>query len=332
MTPKFINKKSKIYLVAPSFGCTTSPYEERLLRAITQLEKNGHTVIVGPNCFLAEGKVASNTPQKRADEFMQAYESDADCIISVGGGEMMLEILDYIDFEKIKNLSPKWFVGFSDNTVLTFTLTTLCDVETIYGCNAPSFHFQKYTHDILDTYQMLQGRLRFSGWSKYESFKEKKSSFSKPSFDVVKNIVCYHYEHKFSGTILGGNLDILQNLCGTPYDQVYSYTSNHKEGIIFYLEACDLSVLSIKRALLQLKRAQWFQNIKGFLIGRPLCINQELFGMNHIDAVTDVLSDFNVPILLDIDLGHIAPSLPMRNGAYATITYRNNNIYINYKN
>ncbi|MCM1130322.1 MAG: LD-carboxypeptidase [Anaeroplasma bactoclasticum] len=331
MQPAFINKKSKIYLVAPSFGCTTSPYEERLYKAIEQLKNLGHEVIVGPNCFLAEGKCASNTPKLRAKEFMDAYKSDADCILSVGGGELMYEILDYIDFEQIKNLPPKWFVGFSDNTNLTFTLTTLCDVETIYGACAGHFHFKKYTYDVLDTYEMLKGKKEFKGYPKYESLQEKLDPFANYNLDTKKVITAYNYKEPFKGTILGGNLDIMQLLCGTPYDMVKEYTSKHTEGIIFYLEACDLNVVGIKRALLQLKRSSWFQNIKGFLVGRPLCIGTEFAGVDHFNAVIDVLSEYNVPILLDIDLGHIAPTLPFRNGAYAKVEYKKNNIFITYE-
>ena len=331
MKPNYITKNAKIYLIAPSFGCTTSPYEERLKKAIPQLESKGHIITIGPNCFKSEGLCASNTKELRAKEFMDAYESDADVILSVGGGEMMCEILDYIDFEKIKNLPPKWFVGFSDNTNLTFTLTTLCNIETIYGCCAGAFHFEKLTYDALDTYSMLQGKLDFKGYPKYESISNKEDPFSNYNLDTKKTITAINYDSSFSGVILGGNLDILQLLCGTPYDKVKEYTLSHKEGIIFYLEACDLSVLGIKRALLQLKRAGWFQNIKGFLIGRPLCIGTECLGINHLNAVTDILNDFHVPILLDIDLGHLAPSLPFRNGAYATVEFKNKNIYIHYK-
>lgn len=334
MKPKFITNKATIYLVAPSFGCTTTPYKERLERAITNLKKMGHKVIVGPNCFLARGRCASNTPKKRAEEFMEAYESKADVIMSVGGGEMMYDILDYIDFEKIKKLPPKWFVGFSDNTNLTFTLTTLCDVQTIYGSNAPSFHFPKLTYDVLATYQMLQGRKNFCGYSKYEydSGRDDQSDpFGDYKLNQPKVITPFNYTEPFSGTLIGGNLDIMQYLCGTPYDRVHDYTSRHKEGIIFYFEACDLSVLAIKRVLLQLKRAGWFCNIKGFLVGRPLCIHQEFLKINHINAVTDILKDYKVPILLDIDLGHIAPSLPMKNGAYVTVSYEKENIYFKYK-
>ncbi|MDE5547068.1 MAG: LD-carboxypeptidase [Anaeroplasmataceae bacterium] len=331
MQPAFINKKSKIYLVAPSFGCTTSPYVERLHKAIEQLKSLGHEVVVGPNCFLAEGKCASNTPELRAKEFMDAYSSDADCIISVGGGEVMYEILDYIDFEQIKKLPPKWFVGFSDNTNLTFTLTTLCDVETVYGACAGHFHFKKYTYDVLDTYEMLKGKKEFKGYPKYESPQEKLDPFANYNLDTKKVITPYNYKEPFKGTILGGNLDIMQLLCGTPFDKVKEYTSKHTEGIIFYLEACDLNVVGIKRALLQLKRSGWFQNIKGFLVGRPLCIGTEFAGVDHFNAVIDVLSEYNVPILLDIDLGHIVPTLPFRNGACATVEYKKNNIFITYE-
>ena len=61
MIPPYINKNAKIYLVAPSFGCTTSPYKERLEKTLITLPKKGHEVIIGPNCFLSEGKSASNT-------------------------------------------------------------------------------------------------------------------------------------------------------------------------------------------------------------------------------------------------------------------------------
>lgn len=334
MKPDFIHSKSKIYLIAPSFGCTTTPYKERLERAIQHLKLLGHTVIIGPNCFLNKGKCASNTPKKRAQEFMEAYRSDADCIISVGGGEMMYEILDYINFDEIKKLPPKWFVGFSDNTNLTFTLTTLCDLETIYGCNAPHFHLPKFTYDSLATYQMLQGRKKFSGYTKYEydsGRDDQTDPFGDYRLNQKKVITSYLYTQPFSGTLIGGNLDIMQYLCGTPYDHVKEYTMKHTEGIIFYLEACDLNVLAIKRTLLQLKRADWFHNIKGFLVGRPLCIQQEFMNINHINAVIDILKSYKVPILLDIDLGHIAPSLPMRNGAYVTIQYEKENIYFSYK-
>lgn len=331
MIPPYIHKKSKFYLVAPSFGCTTSPYQERLEKTIEELPKKGHSVMVGSNCFKNDGKCCSNTAQERANEFMRAYQSDAEVILSVGGGEMMTEILDYIDFKEIKKLPPKWFVGFSDNTHLTFTLTTLSDVTTIYGPCAGYFHFKKYAFDVKDTYDMLMGKLDFEGYPGYESIKNTEDPFSQYQLNCKKIITPFQYTSAFHGTLIGGNLDCLISLCGTPYDKMKEYQEKHPEGLIFYFEACDLNCVGIKRALLQLKRAGWFQNIKGFLSGRPLCLGEDFLGVTPENAVTDILGDLNVPILLNVDLGHLPPSMPMKNGVEATVTYQNKNLYISYK-
>ena len=80
MNPKFLTKKSKIYFIAPSFGCATSPYKERLEKSIKTFQKMGFSVILGENCFKAEGVASSNTPLLRAKEFIDAYLSDADAI------------------------------------------------------------------------------------------------------------------------------------------------------------------------------------------------------------------------------------------------------------
>lgn len=54
------------------------------------------------------------------------YESNVnDVLISCGGGELMCEILPYVDFDRIKAAKPKWYLGYSDNTNFTFYRTRL---------------------------------------------------------------------------------------------------------------------------------------------------------------------------------------------------------------
>ena len=48
-------------------------------------------------------------------------------------------------------------------------------------------------------------------------------------------------------------------------------------------------------------------------------------------AYLSVLGELNVPILLNVDLGHLAPSMPIRCGALATVEYKNSNVFITYK-
>lgn len=329
MKPKYLTKNDKIYLVAPSFGCTTTPYKQRLNKSIENFKKLNMNLYYGENIFLNEGLVASNTKELRAKEINDAFKSDASAVWSVGGGELMNQILPYVDFNIIKE-NPKWFVGFSDNTNLTYTITTILDIETIYGTNAPGFYNLPFEYDSLDTWDMINGKLEFKGYKKWQYEKIKKT-YPKYNFDKKTRITNINFT-KLSGRLIGGCLDCLVGLCGTKFDNTINYINNHKdEGIIFFLEACDLNPVAVIRALEQLKNSNWFNNVKGFIIGRSMHYYEKMFDLDMKKAYLSVLKDLNVPILLNIDLGHLPPSLPIRCGALATVEYKKNNIYITYE-
>lgn len=90
-----------------------------------------------------------------------------------------------------------------------------------------------------------------------------------------------------------------------------------------------MSKNGIERALFQLKEAGWFKYVKGFIIGRPLCFNKRCFNMTHITTTKNALKDLHVPLILDADLGHFRPSMPIINGALASVK-ANDNIEITY--
>lgn len=338
--PPYLKKGDKILAVAPSFGVTTSPYEPRYEQAVKNLKRFGYIIEEGANVHLAEGVVASASPEQRGREIMDGLRGDASLLLSVGGGELMDEMLPYIDFEEIKSLPPKWFMGFSDNTNLTYTLTTLCDWQTIYGPCCPSFYEKPFRLNQLDALKMLEGEKEFVGYPKWNkpNFRKKKPLNPAPidplrrgRYMTVKVIKDFGYSSPFSGTMLGGCLDCLVSLCGTRFDKTKEFIAKHDEGIVWYLEACDLSPVGIRRALFQLRESGWFANAKGFLIGRPLCWDQSFLGLDRFEAVLGALKEFNVPILMDIDLGHYPPSLPMLNGEFATISLTDGNIKIVYR-
>ena len=321
----------KVALVAPSFGCTTEPYLTRLDVAIASWRKKGHSVVEGKNVRLAEGLAASASGKERAEEFMEAYASDAKLILSVGGGETMCEMLPYLDFARLAKLPPKWFMGFSDNTNLTFPLTTLCDVATIYGPCMPSFYQKKWRLSELDAYRMLQGENHFEGYPKWSiSRRNEEHPLWGYRLSQPKIITPYQYKGPMQGLFLGGCLDCLVNLCGTKYDNVKEFVARHSEGIIWYLEACDLNALSLRRAFFELKEAGWFDNAKGFLLGRMLSAREEILGADRFNAAIDILGPLGKPILMDVDLGHLSPSMPILNGVKGTAKLEKDNIIIDY--
>lgn len=332
---QFIAKQEKISLVAPSFGCATEPYKTRLKVAIKNLKKDGFIIEEGPNIFLANHKVRSNTAELCGKEFNDAYfNSDSKLIISVGGGEIMCEILPFIDFEKIKNYPAKLFMGFSDNTNLTYTLTTICDIYTIYGPCAGYFAFKPYKTSTLDAFKLIQGKQNVI--KGYPTWRYGFDQSDDPLYRFPHNrkkVLKYNKKKEIdvNGRLLGGCLDCLITICGTKYDKTKDYIEKYKDdGIIWFIEACDLNVISIQRALFQLKQSGWFKYAKLFIFGRPLCFGNKMFDVSVYDAIKEELNELNVPIIMDADLGHFDPSMPMVTGAYANVKVDKKNIIINY--
>lgn len=328
----FIHKGSSIIMIAPSFGATTEPYLTRYQRSVENLSSLGFVIHEGENVHLDCGVASSNTPEKRAEEFMKAYASDNEVLLSVGGGELMDEMLPFVDFKKIRKLPPKWFIGYSDNTNLTFPLTTLCDVITVYGPCGTTYYEKPIRLSEKNTLLMLEGKKEFLGYPRFSSeVNDPSNPLHRLSLRKVKKITPIHYQKPFEGILLGGCLDCLVTLCGTEFDGVKAFLRRHpNKKIVWFLEACDLNPLSIRRALFQLKEAGWFDHTSGFLFGRPLCQDQKMFSVNKVTA-TDILSDLHVPMLLDVDLGHIPPVLPMKCGAEVKVTYQDHNIKMEYQ-
>ena len=118
----------------------------------------GFGIQIGPNCYVGEGIGISNKPELCGQEINDYYTSEKnDALISCGGGELMCEILNYIDFDRLRAADPKWFMGYSDNTNLTFLFPTLCDTAAIYGPCAPAFGMRTWHPAIQDAYDLLRG-------------------------------------------------------------------------------------------------------------------------------------------------------------------------------
>lgn len=376
--PAFLQENGTIGFVAPSFGCATEPYKSGFLNAQRRWREQGFHLELGPNCYVEEGVGISNMPKKCGEELTDYYcDKNNDCLISCGGGELMCEILDYVDFEKIRKADPKWYLGYSDNTNFTFLLTTLCDTASVYGPCAAAFGMEPLHPSLNDAMQLLRGeKLVMQGYDKWEreSLKDEEHPYEPYNLTETSVIKYYlpdgrtnaeslrrmagtdeahraedvkpavsekavsHTEEKrpeehvdihFTGRLLGGCMDCLVNLLGTRYDKVTEFAEQHREeGIIWFLEACDLNLMGIRRAMWQMEHAGWFKYCKGFLIGRSrLGMGVEEFGIDSCQAVCEMLYSYHVPVLMDLDIGHLPPAMPLICGSMAKVvsdgkTYR----------
>lgn len=354
--PEFLPKNGTIGFVAPSFGCAIEPYYTGFAYARDKWQSMGYKMDLGPNCLLGEGIGISNTPQKCGKELTDYYcKKDNHVLISCGGGELMCETLDYVDFEAVKQANPKWYMGYSDNTNFTFLLTTLCDTAAIYGPGATAFHMDPWHPALADSFGILSGGIakevtdvsekkcwsivvsNYDGWEK-ESLKDEEHPIV--PYNITESFQMRAYRGKtrldvseevsMEGRLLGGCMDCLVNLLGTNFDHVTEFLEKYKEeGFVWFIESCDLNVMSIRRAMWQMEHAGWFKYVKGFLIGRPRCgSDQEMMGLDTYRAVTEVVSKYDVPILMDLDIGHTAPMMPLISGSYAKVKAKDNAVEI----
>lgn len=331
--PDFLPDGGTLGFVAPSFGCNIEPYKTGFMAALNRFESEGYGIDLGPNCFEGKGIGISNTPELCGRELTEWYCSpENDAIISCGGGELMCEILDHVDFDRVAEAKPKWYMGYSDNTNFTFLLTTLCDVASIYGPCAKTFGMIPRHPSVQDAFDVMRGKkLTMKSYGFWEKESAEEEGPTSP-YNATERLVLHTYPRKnvtFHGRLIGGCMDCLINFLGTCYDNVNPFIDRYQEdGIIWFLESCDLNVMGIRRALWQMEHAGWFRHVKGFIIGRPLCFGEEKFGLDQYHAVIDVLGKYDVPVVMDADIGHLPPQMPLICGSMAKVTTRGNSMTV----
>ncbi len=342
--PKRLEDGGTIGFAAPSFGCNIEPYKTAFDNALKTFEKMGYKTHTGPNCYAGEGVGISNTPEKCADEINSflcgEYNKDTEALFSCGGGELMCEILDYVDFDSIKKSKPVWFLGYSDNTNLTFLLPTLCDIAAIYSPCAAAYGMEPWHPSLKDTFDLLTGKTyKAHGYDRWERESLKNEENPLEPYNVTEKTEIEKFGRgkddsivQFEGRMIGGCLDCLSNLVGTKFDKVAEFNQKYKEdGCIWFMESCDLNPMAIRRAIWQLDHAGWFENVKAFLIGRPLCLDEEILGVDRYNAVYPLLEKYNVPIIMDLDIGHTAPMMPVISGAKAKVKVEKDTIEVEYE-
>ncbi|MGL5151301.1 MAG: LD-carboxypeptidase, partial [Clostridium sp.] len=116
---------NKIALVACS-----NPYKlinkPKLNNLVTILSSMNLEVVVSP--FIFEDK---STPSNRANIFMEyMLDPSISIIFDISGGDLCNEILDFIDFDKLKE-NTTLYCGYSDNSVLINALYAKCNITSL---------------------------------------------------------------------------------------------------------------------------------------------------------------------------------------------------------
>lgn len=312
--PKFLQKNDKIGITAPSQGVgdDIASFE----KSLATLEKRGYKITETAS-VRNKGRV-STTGEKRSEELESLIKKrEIKMIIFATGGDFLVEMLPFVNWDIIKE-NQKWLMGYSDPTALLYITTTKLDIATLYGCNAINFNQTKLHKCLQDNLEILSGNI------------VEQKSFDRYQKNWLEKIETYHLttpvywetpnnkEVNIQGRLIGGCLDCLKDLIGTPYDNTKDFIERYKkDGIIWYFDVCELSVEVFYRTLFQMQQANWFQYIKGIIVGRvavPSCFYEDF---SYQDALKELFPD--IPLIMNADIGHVPPKMTLINGCIATI-------------
>ena len=314
--PKHLVNNSTIGITAPSAG--VEDHLEEYEKSLQSLKKAGFNVIETAS-VRKEGEV-SNSKEIRAEEFNQlVIDENIDMIMSATGGDFLVEILPYINYDNIKK-NPKWIMGASDPTSLLYFITTSLDIATIYGHNAGSYDAKNLHESQLISLDILKGDLKEqNSYSLYEIDKKKRIDGYVLEEPVIWNSI--NGEVDITGRIIGGCIDCLKDIIGTRFDNTKMFIEKYKEdGIIWYFDIFSLTSEDFYRTLLQMKEAGWFQYIKGIVVGRVMFPNS-FTSMTYEKALKEAFP--NLPIIMNADIGHVPPKMTIINGSIAHIESSN---------
>ena len=321
--PNFIKKGDTIGVPAPSDGAYDEKSKIRFQNSKRNFENLGYKIIESKNLLNSNmGRSASYI--ERANELNEMFEnSQINMIMCAAGGDFLLEILPYLNFEKLKE-NPKFVQGFSDPTSLIYVITTKYDIATIYSINFKSFGMEIWEQDLKNNMEIITGNVIVqNSFPLYEDgFIEKETGLEGYTLTKEVNWKILEGENaKFKGRIIGGCLDCISNIAGTKYDGGPDFAKRYKDdGIIWYFDDFALSNEEIIRTLWKFNELGYFENVKGFIFGR-VCMESTYCGYSLEQALRDsVISKLNVPIIYDADISHKSPSFTIINGAIAEVS------------
>ncbi|WP_110181784.1 S66 family peptidase [Nocardioides solisilvae] len=322
--PAPLRPGDRIGVTAPSFGVPTA-LRPRLDLAVAWLRDRGHEVEVGECLGGDSGHVSAPVEQRAAELNRMLLDPTIRAVVPPWGGETAIDLVDRLDWDALATAEPTWVVGFSDISTLLLPLTTRLGWATLHGSNlmdtpyepSPGLaHWTALAGATGPVTQRASGLFRTSGFDDWER-DPTPTAYTLDGTGTWEVVGGGGLD--VTGRLVGGCIETVVNLAGTPYGDVAAFGREHAEdGLVVYVEASDDPALEICRNLHGLRLAGWFEHANAILVGRTSAPPSDHFTQR--DAVLDALGGLDVPIVLDVECGHVPPYLPLVNGALAHVT------------
>jgi muramoyltetrapeptide carboxypeptidase LdcA involved in peptidoglycan recycling len=329
--PQPLRKGDVIGITSPSAG-VKDVLRPRMRFAYRHLRGLGYRYQEGR--FLWGSGLRSGPARARAAELQEMLLDDRiAAVFPPNGGELLIDILPFIDFDVLAAAAPKWVLGYSDMSAFMLPYTLLTHHANLNGTNLwespinPTDPRLAYWNDVVTlspgrAFTQRAARL----YQPHDSDWDKLPRTTRFDRRTPVEWKCLGHENdpdhtvRAEGRLIGGTLDVIGPLCGSAYGDVRGFgAAMAPSKLLVYLDSCDYTTAQYCRALHQLRFNGWFDHAAAVLIGRTAAATVERFDQR--DALRDALDGLPIPVIYDMDIGHLPPQLLLVNGASGILTF-----------
>jgi muramoyltetrapeptide carboxypeptidase len=286
--PKKLKKEQTVGIVAPASPCNE---DKQIHFAIETVESLGFVVKEGKHLYDRHGYFAGRDQDRAADINEMFADDEVEAIITLRGGYGSARTLPYLDYDIIRQ-NPKIIIGYSDVTALLNAITLKTGLVTFHGPDAET----RYTPYMLSEFKKI-----------LTASESPLSIGSPPAFEAQEGWVEYTNRlerivpGRVKGQLMGGNLTLLVDLLGTPYEPDF-------QGKIIFLEAVGITSDEVDRQMSHLWLAGKLQQVVGIVFGQFVDISYVPVWAKRF-TLEEVLAErcltLNIPAISGMMIGHI---------------------------
>jgi len=325
--PSALHPVARLALYTPSFPAP-GLFPRRLARGVEALRRTGFEIVV-PDAVARIDGYKSGRAETRAEALMELFEDPTvDGILSTIGGFNSNAILPHLDYDRIRG-SAKVFVGHSDVTALLLALYHRAGLVTFYGpAVLPEWGEWggplDYTLDwFLEVVQAGEAAIfavpdswtnEFLDWGSDADDRARRTQ-PHAGWRVLR-------PGRARGRLVGGNLETINAIVGTPYCPGFAET-------LLFIEATEAEAYlpRLERALDHLWLAGLLDGVRALLVARcPDAVPER--GVDLDSLLRDFGARMQVPVVADLDFGHTDPKLTLPIGVEAEVVAFDQNVQL----
>jgi muramoyltetrapeptide carboxypeptidase len=308
--PRALKAGDTVGLITPA---TYVPDPDRLASAERTIKYFGLRMKMGKNAGKRMGDYRISIEERLDDLHAMFRDKEVGAVFAIRGGYGSMHLLDRIDYDLIR-LNPKIFLGYSDITAMHLAINRHAKLVTFHGpitLSRFTDYTQKYFRKALFDTQPIGSVTN-----------PPENNDLRPSHPL-RTI----RPGSAKGLLIGGNLTLISNTLGTPYEI-------ETRGRILFLEDVEEEPYSIDRMLTHLRLAGKFDGVAGVIFGE--CQDCRLkdykpssaipYGLGEV--LDNILGGLKVPVLYGLTIGHTDDQLTMPLGVSATLNATNGTLEI----